>query len=171
MEPRKRQKLRKRQREALLRWISEGLQTDEINERAAEFDPPFEVSRQHVDHYRSTRAADIQAIQQAGEYDALTTGLALRGERVRKLQRLAALLEEDIFGDRLWVDQVKMVSSGEKAKEVNYEEFNAAEVKQYRGILDDIAKEMGHRKTVVEHGGEVAYKVYGQTDAFDPDSA
>lgn len=139
-------RLQKKQKEALLRWISDGAQTDEINTRAAAFEPPFRVSRQQVDGYRDRRAIDIRAIQQAGEHDALTEGLALRAERVKRLQQLARLMEQDLFGGFLWTDQVKMIGSGPFSKEVEYEEFNAAEVTQYRGVLDDIAKEVGDRK-------------------------
>lgn len=85
-------------------------------------------------------------MQQAVEHDALTTGLALKSNRVLKLQQLAALMEEDIFNGFLWTDQVKMIGTGPFAKEVNYEEFNTAEVQQYRATLDDIAKEVGDRK-------------------------
>lgn len=34
-------RLKKNQKEVLLQWISEGLQSDEINDRAAQFDDPF----------------------------------------------------------------------------------------------------------------------------------
>lgn len=141
-------RLQKVQKEALLKWISEGLQSDEINDRAAVFDVPFEVSRQQVDGYRDRRAIEIAAIRRAGEYDALTEGLATKAARVQKLQQLAALMEQDIFGGFLWTDQVKMIGSGPFAKEVEYEEFNTAEVTQYRGVLDDIAKEVGDRKQI-----------------------
>lgn len=148
-------RLKKSQKEKLLEWISEGLQSDEINQRAAVFDAPFDVSRQQVDWYRSTREKSIAALAAAGEHDALTTGLALKSERVRKLQQLAALMERDLFGGFLWTDQVKALGSGEHMEIVDYEEFNGAEVTQYRATLDDIAKELGHRKTGVEHSGGV----------------
>lgn len=158
--------LRKRQKEALLSWIAEGLETDEINERAADFAQPFSVTRRQVHHYREARAVDLAAIQQAGEYDALTAGLALKEERVKKLQQLAALMERDLFGGSLWLDQVKMIGSGLIAKEVDYEEFNASEVQQYRGVLDDIAKETGGRKTQVEHSGSITTdQARGMSDA------
>lgn len=146
-------RLKKNQKEKLLAWISEGLQSDEINDRAAQFDDPFSVSRQQVDWYRERRAVDIKAIQAAGEHDALTTGLALRAERVRRLQQLAALMEKDLFGGFLWTDQVKALGSGEFMQVVDYEEFNTAEVQQYRGVLDDIAKEVGDRKVKQEVTG------------------
>lgn len=144
-------RLRKKQKEAVLAWIFEGLQTDEINQRAAQFKPPFEVSRQQVDFYRQSRAVDLLAIQAAAEGDALTTGYALREFRVQRLQALALLMERDLFGGFLWVDDVKAVGSGPAQKLVNFEEFNTAEVQQYRATLDDIAKEVGHRRTITEN--------------------
>jgi hypothetical protein len=152
-------RLKKNQKEKLLAWISEGLQSDEINDRAAQFDDPFSVTRSQVQFYRERRAVDIKTIQAAGEYDALTTGLALRAERVRRLQQLAALMEKDLFGGFLWTDQVKALGSGEFMQVVDYEEFNTAEVQQYRGVLDDIAKEVGDRKQSVQHGGMIAFVV------------
>lgn len=147
--------LKKAQKEALLSWVAEGLETDEINKRAARFGPPFEVKRANVAHYRRRRQIDIEAIKRAGEMDALTEGLARKEIRVQKLQQLGALLEADLFGGFLWLEQVKAIGSGPFMKEVEYEEFNAAEVKEYRGVLDDIAKEMGHRKQEVKHSGSI----------------
>lgn len=134
----------------MLAWISEGLESDEINERAAKSKPPFSVTRSQVQWYRDSRAVDLAAIQQAGEMDALTTGLAVKAERVKRLQQLAVLMERDLFGGFLWTDQIKVIGSGGAQQEVEYEEFNTAEVQQYRGTLDDIAKEMGHRRQGVD---------------------
>lgn len=156
-------RLKKAQKEKLLRWIAEGLQSDEINERAADFAPPFNVSRQQVDHYRKTRQSDIGEIIKAGEIEALHTGLAVKAERVKKLKELAALMEKDLFGDYLWTDQVKGVGSGDIATLVDYEEFNKAEVDAYRGTLDDIAKEVGDRSQRQEitgaEGKEIVFRV------------
>ena len=146
-------RLQKAQKEAAIRWIAEGLQSDEINNRAADFIPPFSISRSQVDYYRNTRGADIKAIVAAGELDALTEGLAVKAERVKKLKQLAALMERDLFGGFLWLDQVKGVGSGDVAQIVDYEEFNRSEVDAYRGILDDIAKELGHRVQKQEVSG------------------
>jgi len=54
-------------------------------------------------------------------------------------------MEEDIFEGSLWTDQVKMIGSGDCQERVEFESFNSAEVDQYRGVLDDIAKELGGR--------------------------
>lgn len=141
-------RLKKKQKEAVLAWIAEGLETGEINERAAKFKPPFDVSRAQVDYFRSTRDADLKAIQAAGEFEALTQGYALKENRVKALQVLASLMYRDITGGFLWLDQIKALGSGEHMETFEYEEFNASEIQQLRGVFDDIAKEMGHRKIV-----------------------
>ena len=50
----------------------------------------------------------------------------------------------------IWLDQVKGVGSGPIAEIVDYEEFNTAEIAQFRGILDDIAKETGGREKNID---------------------
>jgi hypothetical protein len=138
-------RLKKSQKEKLLELISAGAKTDEINDTAALFDPPFHVSRQQVDKYRKSRKIEIKAILSIDEKRALTAGLALKENRVIKLQQLAALMERDLFGGFLWTEEVKGVGSGDIAEIVEYDEFNAAEVAQYRETLNDIAKEVGGR--------------------------
>lgn len=149
-----RQTLTKAQKEALLSWISDGAKCDEINRRATAFAPPFQVSRPQVAYYRRSRAVQLKSLTAAGEGNALTQGLALRSERVKKLSQLAALLEKDLFtpgaDNRLWVETEKMIGSGDNALQVTEEFFNAAEVKQYRGVLDDIAREVGGRRQIIE---------------------
>lgn len=149
-------RLLKGQKSILLEWVAAGLQSDEINKRAAVFEPPFEVSRGQVDYYRKTREIDIKALSLDSEVDALKTGLSQKAERVKRLQLLAALMEEDLFAGVLWTENIKMIGSGEFQERVEFEEFNSAEVQQYRGVLDDIAKEVGERiqKQDITSGGE-----------------
>lgn len=138
-------RLKKTQKEAVLSWVAEGLRTDEINSRASEFDPSFSVSRQQIDYYRKTRKVELDTIASISESKALVEGYALKEHRVYKLSLLAALMEKDLLGGFLWTDDVKGVGTGDIAEIVDYEEFNSGEVIQYRGVLDDIAKEMGAR--------------------------
>ena len=155
-------RLKKPQRETLLEWIAEGLTSDEINNRASLLDDPFDVSRQQVDHYRKTRKFQIDEILQQSEYDALNVGLAKKAARVDLLKRVAAHLTEDLFERKLfWTDMVKGIGSKEDFQVVEYEEFNAAEVTQLRGVLDDIAKEVGERetKTDITSGGKPLQKI------------
>ena len=149
-------RLQKAQRESLLTWIADGLESDEINKRAAKFKPKFKVSRQQVDHYRKTRKVDIAEVKKSGEFNALTSGLALSEKRVQLLQELAEKLRADLFENkRLWLDQVKGIGSMQNYERVEYQEFNAAEVAQLRGVLEDIALEVGERSKTMEHKGNV----------------
>ena len=157
----------KAQKEKLLDWVAEGLESGEINKRAEAFDPPFKVKRQQVDYYRRTRKVKIKDIAEKGELDALTSGLSKKEVRVERLHQLAALMEEDLLGGSLWLDQVKMIGSGDMQERVEYEEFNSAEVMQYRGILDDIAKELGHRAQKTELSGPDGNAITVQTVGFD----
>jgi len=146
-------RLRKAQKEAVLTWIAEGLQTDEINQRAAAFKTPFRVTRQNVDAYRKSRKHDLDAIKKLSETNALTTGFALREHRVLMLSRLAELIAKDLFGGFLWTEEVKGVGAGPVAEVVHYDEFNRAEVEAFRGVLDDIAAETSGRIRKVEGNG------------------
>jgi len=140
--------------------------SDEINARADNFDPPFKVSRQQVFGYRERYGVIIENIRKNSEHEALNSGLAVVAVRVRKLQELARILEQDIFsGDRdtIWLPQVKGVGSGNLAQIVDYEEFNTAEIAQYRAVLEDIAKETGGRvqKADFTSGGKpISVNVY-----------
>ena len=147
METKKKHRLlEKEQREALIQWVAEGLETDEINKRALKFKPPFKVSRQQVDHYRKTRKVDLNEIKHSGEMTALTSGLALRENRVALLQKMADQMIYDLLNNNLlWTDEVKGIGGAENFEKIEYKEFNGAEVAQLRGVLDDIASEMGQR--------------------------
>lgn len=140
-----RNKLTKDQKSELLKWVAEGLESDEINKRAAVFEPSFSVSRAQVKYYRDTRKISLEELSKSSEHEALNTGLAVKEERVKRLALLAGMLEEDIFGGVLWTQDVKMIGTGEYQERVEFELFNASEVQQYRGVLDDIAKEVGGR--------------------------
>jgi hypothetical protein len=156
----------------MLSWIAEGLTSDEINARAAEFDYPFSVTRANVSQTRKRLGVNLEALKEKADFSALSEGLARKSIRVSRLKQLAVILETDLFsGDRksIWLPQVKGVGAGPAATIVDYEEFNKGEIEAYRDILDDIAQEVGDRKdktavTVginVEGFGKILEKVYG----------
>lgn len=108
-------------------------------ERAREYDATWEARKN----------AEREAV--------LNYGLSLDYERLRKLNRLAALLETQIYerGEtgilhNLWMPDVKAIGSGEFAERVDIERFNAPLLEQYRKVLDDIAKETGGRVSQVK---------------------
>lgn len=133
-------------------------------ERAAAYDA--EIDRQ--------KTAAVAAARKA----SLESGLALDHERVEKLKRLAADLEQQIFYEapmadgeelegeleksglkvkirpHLWVRDVKQIGGGEHASEVEVFRYNSALVSDYRGVLDDLAKETGGRKVRQELTGK-----------------
>jgi hypothetical protein len=144
-------RLKKGQKEALLEWIAEGLESDEINKRAAKFKPRFNVSRRVVTYYRKSREVKLEEIKETGEASALTTGLATRAARVDRLQKLADLLIADLFdGNLLWTNEVKGIGGADNFERIDYKEFNKAEVDALRGVLDDIASEVGERQPDVQ---------------------
>lgn len=99
-------------------------------------------------------AADASRALVARRRDALETGLALDHERVVALKRLAARLLAELEDDgRLWVQDAKWIGSGAFGERVDIERFNAAEVAELRGLLDDIAREKGERVKRHEHSG------------------
>jgi hypothetical protein len=152
-------RLKKAQKEAVLKWIAEGLESDEINKRAAKFKPRFKVLRSQVDWYRKTRGVKLIEIQEEGELDALKSGFALKENRVKALKLLGDKMLGELtreVDNRLWTTMVKGIGSNENYERVEYEEFNKAEVDSFRGVLDDIASEMSERirKTDLTSGGK-----------------
>lgn len=138
-------RLKKDQKELLLKWIAEGKRTDEINQLARAEEPPFDVSRGQVDFYRKTRGVRMEQIRSQAEDAAIVDGFNTAAGRIAKLARLAALLEEDLMTGLTWTHQVKGIGGKGTFERIEYEEFNASEIAQYRGLLDDIAKERGER--------------------------
>lgn len=98
-------------------------------------------------------------------------GLALDFERVKKLNRLADMLEAQIYeiaeggehdGEqhRLWLPDVKSVGAGDNAERVDIVRFNSALLSEFRNTLNDIAAEVGGRIKKSElsgpNGGPIA---------------
>lgn len=138
-------KLTAKQKKKVLEWVAEGLQSDEINARAARCRPPFAVSRQQVDFYRDSRGVVLDELRESSESDALRTGLALKEERVQTLKELAERLKSELLGDKLWLTRQKALGSGEWAMFIEEEVFNNVELNSLRALFDDIAKETGER--------------------------
>lgn len=121
------------------------------------------LKRWSTDHGWQSRLAAIAdaAAKEAAEAEAtyrrsiLEEGFGLAHERVKALKALAAELLDDVTrGGRRWLPDVKQIGSGEMAERVDLERFNASEVEQLRGLLDDIAREKGDRKAKHELTGK-----------------
>jgi len=122
-------KLNEEQRAALLTWLAADYSEPLIQKwfEVREWKP---LAKSTISYHRSNFAMEIEAARAERRSAALTTGLALKEERVRRLVDHADELEAikwtpDEHG-RLW---------NEKA---------------WRETLDDIAKEMGHRRQGID---------------------
>lgn len=110
----------------ILRWIKER------REREKEPEPwPQDLTKQALSYYRSKWKVQIEEARKARHSAALNAGLALKEERVARLKQHADELEAikwvaDTKTGRLWNE------------------------KSWRETLDDIAKEMGHRRQGVD---------------------
>lgn len=96
-------------------------------------------------------------------------------DKARRLRMQAAYLTDQLEGGgapsmtseefyhKVWLPDVKQIGGGEHAERVDIVRFNAALIEQYRGTLDDIAKEKGERKQKMEvtgkDGGAITHKI------------
>lgn len=130
-----RPKLTNEQRVALLTWLAADYDTRLIQQWFKEKEWP-ELSRQLLDYYRKRFVTEIEAHRTQRRESAISSGLALKEERIKRLAEHADELEAIKWlpdkNGRLWNEAA------------------------WRETLDEIAKEMGHRKIPVEHGGQIA---------------
>jgi hypothetical protein len=139
--------LTKEQIGLVLAWAAEGLRLPEINELAAKLDEPFAISYYQLRSQRKKLKTKFSKLRQEFEKEVVVEGLARKGVRIHRLSKLAEKLEEDLFEkERLWVTEPKAIGNDQ----VDVERFNAAEVKECRGLLDDIAREVGDRRTKID---------------------
>lgn len=122
-------KLTTEQQTALRQWFAAEYGGPLIKKWFKEREWP-ELSDATLSYYRARWADEISAARQERRASAINSGLALKEERVKRLAEHADELEaikwESDEKGRLW---------NEKA---------------WRETLDDIAKEMGHRRTGVD---------------------
>lgn len=117
------------QREALLQWLAADYDTALIRQWFADRGWP-DLCRSTFKYYRSRHGTEIADKRVARHSRALSTGLALKEERVQRLKEHADALEAikwqaDERG-RLWNERA------------------------WRETLDDIAREMGDRRTTID---------------------
>ena len=122
------------QRKLVKVWVAAGLCDKEIIRNAEAADPPFKISRQAIHKcYRTKTAKKIkQLVEETGEFEALSSGLAVKEKRIVELERLyqMSLMRVDKNGNR-------------------------GDIQQGRGCLDDIAKELGERRQKVDMTGNI----------------
>ena len=135
------------QKNSLLEWLAQGLEPREMRNLALQHRYPFKLTPKAIKYWRYKFKGEIISLRREKEKEALRRGLALRSNRLQALYDLAVLLERDLkFEGKLWLNKVKGIGSGSYFERVVEQEFNEAELRQLRGIYEDIAKEVGARK-------------------------
>lgn len=100
------------------------------------------------DDFKAAVAEMIEAFKNR----ALTEGFADKRERLRVLNMLGAgVLTELAKPGGFFREEVKIAANGEH---VSYQVFDKPKHDTLRGYLDDIASEMGERKTIAEVTGK-----------------
>jgi hypothetical protein len=168
------------QQNKLLEWAAEGLTRKEINERAASFDPPFEVDWNNVKHAREKASKKYAEIKKEFEDEAMKEGLARKAVRLREMSALyekhLALIQargKEMEGE-VKGGETGLMARDYKGKDADTPvyKYDAPLIREMRGLLDDIAKELGERKTSVDmSGSEIILKVqYGDDGSKGTDN-
>ena len=149
-------RLTKQQRNLIMMWLAAGFTARETAAKAEE--QGIIVSYQTVAKYKPKIIPQIADIVEQKETSALKQGIAIKENRVQKLADMEALMYDSIC---------QRVKSGYSVD---------ALIREWRGLLDDVAKEMGDRRNVnnntinvnntiniVERANALLEKTYGET--------
>jgi len=140
----------------VLTWVAEGLGLPEIRARAAEFDPPFEIEYRQVKHLRQRAGVKYRQIQEEIEAELIGEGLARKALRIKALTDLFDKHLDLIQARASDPSMIEIPGGGTGLVVRDYKgiqpvyKFDAAVVREMRGLLDDIAKEKGDRNQKIE---------------------
>ncbi len=95
------------------------------------------------DDFKARVAEHIEGFKEA----ALTAGFADKRARVILLDAMATDVATRLRKNGYVREEVKIAANGEH---ISYEVFDQPAMAQLRGLLDDIAKELGERKTITD---------------------
>ena len=153
----KKPRLSKAQRYFVLSLLQDGLTSTEVNKACARYKPPFQVSDTLCTLYRKKIQVRHEQLKEQGDQQVYVEGFARKENRLIALNLLADRLMLDLLhkagikGDeKVWLKRLKGYGQGNQFFTQEYLEFNEAEFRQLRGLLDDIAKEEGHRSTRID---------------------
>lgn len=114
-----------------------------------------------------TRAAEYDlAMRKAGQSlieEEAFTGAAKPANRIQRLKKIFEDLSRMIYEENedfeinhpgrrpfLWLKEVKIVGSGVNAREIAVYRYNGSIISDFRGLLDDIAREVGGRRQAID---------------------
>lgn len=120
-------KLSDEQRAALLTWLAAEY-SEPLIQKWFEKEKWEPLAKSTISYHRKRYAVEVEAARQERRTGAINSGLALKEERIKRLTEHADELEA-----------IKWVADEKTGRLWNE--------KAWRETLDDIAKEMGHRRT------------------------
>jgi PBSX family phage terminase large subunit len=153
--PRKKQKKQHRmngvQKAFLLSLIAAGRMNPQLIEACKNHSTePWDLTERQIQYWRRKMKHRFQELQDNEVLEVMTKGFALKENRIRSLGMLADRMLEDLLAsdkkkELIWLERKKSRGSRENFEAFMEEEFNTAQLAQYRGLMDDIAKETGGR--------------------------
>lgn len=107
------------------------------------------VSRQAITKFRHRHAADIAPVVAAVQQAIIDVALKDKEARIRELAWLYGLArnEAEEYGITIVETRKEYKRGSDEADEYVTRDFRTGMVKEMRGLLSDIADEMGHRST------------------------
>ena len=127
----------------MIAWLVDGKSTREVVALLAE--QGVKTTFQGVAAFRKRHLPDIDAL--TSRVVAAVEDLTIRdkAERIRRLSGLYDGMQAIVDTRGLLATDVKFVGGPEYGREVEVERFDAALVKELRGVLSDVADELGDR--------------------------
>lgn len=109
-----------------------------------------DCSPENIRHYAKTYKDKIQKKREEHDAQFIDRGLRTREKRLEELEWLYGLHKDEVLNNGIRYTEKKVSATG---LVVEYEVYNSGIITQMRGLHDDIAKELGDRKTKTELTG------------------
>lgn len=168
--------LTKAQRQKLLEWVAEGLRLQEINARARQDDPPWDITYSQLDHVRRSKSQRVRRIAAAAEHEALHEGLAKRARRIQEKMNRHDLLRQ-VIEERGQAEHMQEIEGGRTgvlvreyrgSSDLPVYKVDTAVLKELRDLEREIAIELGQwtekRELSGPDGGPIEVAVEGLLD-------
>lgn len=123
-------------------WLVDGATVSQVLARLAET-YKLKVTRKAVYGFKRRHASELAGLQRRVVEAVAELTIADKQERIRRLAGLVDGMQAIVDDRGLLASEPKVIGAGRDAYEVTIERFDAALVAQYRGVLTDVAEELG----------------------------
>lgn len=152
-------KLNPDQRAAMHQWAVGGEMPDLTAAKAlaAKFSQPFTPTSAQFAYYMAAAKVERRKDAEKKRKKGIKQGLAIKDARIAKLEELFARHEQLIEARAIEVSEIESGKTGLLARDYRGKDadipiykYDAALIKEMRGILDDLAREEGARTSKVD---------------------